>query len=66
MAILLIGLASLVLGMGVPVTAAYLITAVLAVGAVSNMIARSQCGVGFMELQLPLGELLPGDPRALI
>jgi TRAP transporter 4TM/12TM fusion protein len=31
MALLLIGLASLVLGMGVPVTAAYLITAVLAV-----------------------------------
>src|SRR5690606_18888515 len=31
MALLLVGLASLVLGMGVPVTAAYLITAVLAV-----------------------------------
>ncbi len=36
-AILLIGLASLVLGMGVPVTAAYLITAVLAVPALGEM-----------------------------
>ncbi len=36
-AILLIGLASLVLGMGVPVTAAYLITAVLAVPALKEM-----------------------------
>ncbi|SFM81391.1 TRAP transporter permease [Thermodesulforhabdus norvegica] len=36
-AILLIGLASLVLGMGVPVTAAYLITAVLAVPALDKM-----------------------------
>jgi len=62
-AILLVGLASLVLGMGVPVTAAYLITAVLAVGALSDMIARSLWGVGFMELQLPLGDLLPGDPQ---
>ncbi len=66
-AILLVGLASLVLGMGVPVTAAYLITAVLAVGALSDMIARSFWGVGFMEMQLPLGDLLPGDPeRGLI
>jgi TRAP transporter 4TM/12TM fusion protein len=62
-AIFLVGLASLVLGMGVPVTAAYLITAVLAVGALSDMIARSLWGVGFMELQLPLGDLLPGDPE---
>jgi len=62
-AIVLVGLASLVLGMGVPVTAAYLITAVLAVGAISDMIARSQWGVSFMELQLPLGDLLPGDPQ---
>jgi TRAP transporter 4TM/12TM fusion protein len=66
-AILLVGIASLVLGMGVPVTAAYLITAVLAVGALSDMIARSLWGVGFMEMQLPLGDLLPDDPqRALI
>ena len=36
-AIILIGLASLVLGMGVPVTAAYLITAVLAVPALGEM-----------------------------
>jgi TRAP transporter 4TM/12TM fusion protein len=36
-AIVLIGLASLVLGMGVPVTAAYLITAVLAVPALDKM-----------------------------
>jgi TRAP-type uncharacterized transport system fused permease subunit len=62
-AILLVGLASLVLGMGVPVTAAYLITAVLAVGALSDMICRSFFGMGLMELQLPLGELLPGDPQ---
>jgi len=62
-AILLVGLASLVLGMGVPVTAAYLITAVLAVGALADMISRMHWGVGFMEMQLPLGELLPGDPQ---
>ncbi len=37
LAIILIGLASLVLGMGVPVTAAYLITAVLAVPALDKM-----------------------------
>jgi len=36
-AIILVGLASLVLGMGVPVTAAYLITAVLAVPALGEM-----------------------------
>jgi TRAP transporter 4TM/12TM fusion protein len=67
LAILLIGLASLVLGMGVPVTAAYLITAVLAVGAVTDMISRTLWGIGFQELQLPLGELLPDDPsRAAI
>ncbi|MHB8763580.1 MAG: TRAP transporter permease [Deferrisomatales bacterium] len=36
-AIVLVGLASLVLGMGVPVTAAYLITAVLAVPALGEM-----------------------------
>ncbi len=36
-AILLIGMASLILGMGVPVTAAYLITAVLAVPALDKM-----------------------------
>lgn len=36
-AIILIGLASLVLGMGVPVTAAYLITAVLAVPALGEL-----------------------------
>ncbi|MFQ3661115.1 MAG: TRAP transporter permease [Chloroflexaceae bacterium] len=36
-AIILIGLASLILGMGVPVTAAYLITAVLTVPALTDM-----------------------------
>ncbi|MBU4277132.1 MAG: TRAP transporter fused permease subunit [Proteobacteria bacterium] len=51
-AILLIGLASLVLGMGVPVTAAYLITAVLAVGAVSEMIAQTQFGMSFKDLEI--------------
>lgn len=65
MAIVLIGIASLVLGMGVPVTAAYLITAVLAVGALTDMISRQFWGVGFRELQLPLGELLGDDPRRL-
>ncbi len=65
LAILLVGLASLVLGMGVPVTAAYLITAVLAVGAVSNMISLTTFGVSFQELQLPLGSLLADDPRRL-
>jgi TRAP transporter 4TM/12TM fusion protein len=65
LAIVLIGLASLVLGMGVPVTAAYLITAVLAVGAVSDMISRTMWGVGFQELQLPLGDLLPDDPKRI-
>ncbi|HHP7234959.1 MAG TPA: TRAP transporter permease [Desulfobacterales bacterium] len=63
LAILLIGLASLVLGMGVPVTAAYLITAVLAVGALTDMICRSTWGIGFQELQAPLGELLVDDPQ---
>jgi len=56
-------LASLVLGMGVPVTAAYLITAVLAVGAVTNMVSQNFWGVSFQELQLPLGELLADDPK---
>jgi TRAP transporter 4TM/12TM fusion protein len=65
LAILLIGLASLVLGMGVPVTAAYLITAVLAVGAVTNMISQSFWGMSFQELQLPLGELLADDPQRI-
>jgi TRAP-type uncharacterized transport system fused permease subunit len=65
LAIVLIGLASLVLGMGVPVTAAYLITAVLAVGAVVDMISKSMWGVGFMEMQMPLGDLLADDPRRL-
>jgi len=51
-AILLIGLASLVLGMGVPVTAAYLITAVLAVGAVSEMISQTQFGMSFTDLEI--------------
>ncbi|MFO7652724.1 MAG: TRAP transporter fused permease subunit [Candidatus Krumholzibacteriia bacterium] len=66
-AILLIGLASLVLGMGVPVTAAYLITAVLSVGAVSNMIAMYNYGVPFGELaNPPMGSLDPDAYRALL
>ena len=44
-AILLIGIASLVLGMGVPVTASYLIVAVLAVPAMSGMLAMHHYGV---------------------
>ena len=51
LAVLLIGLASLVLGMGVPVTAAYLITAVLTVSAMSHMIAMTNFGVPFSDLQ---------------
>jgi TRAP transporter 4TM/12TM fusion protein len=63
LAILLIGVASLVLGMGVPVTAAYLITAVLAVGALTDMISRTQWGIGFHELKQPLENLMPNDPQ---
>ena len=63
LAILLIGLASLVLGMGVPVTAAYLITAVLAVGALSDMIIQSQVGVSLYEFKQPLENLMPNDPQ---
>ena len=66
-AILLIGIASLVLGMGVPVTAAYLITAVLTVGSVSNMIAMHHFGVSFAELNSPeMGELGVEAYRALL
>ena len=63
LAILLIGLASLVLGMGVPVTAAYLITAVLAVGALSDMIIQSQVGMSLYEFKQPLENLMPNDPQ---
>ena len=51
-AILLIGIASLVLGMGVPVTAAYLITAVLTVGSVSKMIAMHHFGVPLSDMEI--------------
>ncbi len=54
-AILLIGIASLVLGMGVPVTAAYLITAVLTVGSVSNMIAMQQFGMSLSDMEITRG-----------
>ncbi len=54
-AILLIGIASLVLGMGVPVTAAYLITAVLTVGSVSNMIAVQQFGMPLADMEITRG-----------
>ncbi len=54
-AILLIGIASLVLGMGVPVTAAYLITAVLTVGSVSNMIAMQQFGMPLADMEITRG-----------
>ena len=50
LAILLIGIASLILGMGVPVTAAYLITAVLAVPAMSKMLALYTYGQPFAAL----------------
>ena len=66
-AILLIGLASLVLGMGVPVTAAYLITAVLTVGSVSNMMAMQHFGMSFADLaNPPMGNLSPDEYRELI
>ncbi|MBU8871978.1 MAG: TRAP transporter fused permease subunit [Gemmatimonadales bacterium] len=64
-AILLIGIASLVLGMGVPVTAAYLITAVLTVGSVSNMIAVQQFGMPLAEMELSK-ELYMHAPWVLI
>ncbi len=54
-AILLIGIASLVLGMGVPVTAAYLITAVLTVGSVSNMIAMHHFGMPLADMEITRG-----------
>ena len=54
-AILLIGSASLVLGMGVPVTAAYLITAVLTVGSVSNMIAVQHFGMPLADMEITRG-----------
>ncbi len=66
-AILLIGVASLVLGMGVPVTAAYLITAVLTVGSVSNMIAMQHFGMDFSTLQSPpMGDMGVSEYRALL
>jgi TRAP transporter 4TM/12TM fusion protein len=66
-AILLIGVASLVLGMGVPVTAAYLITAVLTVGSVSNMISMQNFGVSFAELSNPvMGDMGIEAYRALL
>ncbi len=66
-AILLIGIASLVLGMGVPVTAAYLITAVLTVGSVSNLIAQHHFGMSFAELSNPaMGDLSVDAYRALL
>ncbi|MFN2369998.1 MAG: TRAP transporter permease [Candidatus Krumholzibacteriia bacterium] len=64
-AILLIGIASLVLGMGVPVTAAYLITAVLTVGSVSRMIAMQNFGVPLDEMSLDR-ELIQHVPWILI
>ena len=54
LAILLIGLASLVLGMGVPVTAAYLITAVLAVPAMSSMISVHAYHMPYSQLETSL------------
>ena len=57
LAVLLIGLASLVLGMGVPVTAAYLITAVLTVSAVSKMIAMTHFG-------MPYGDMMYNEEMA--
>jgi TRAP-type uncharacterized transport system fused permease subunit len=54
LAILFIGIASLILGMGVPVTAAYLITAVLAVPAMSSLLATNTFGMDFSQLEMSL------------
>lgn len=56
LAILFIGIASLILGMGVPVTAAYLITAVLAVPAMSSLLSMNSFGMDFGQLQMSLPE----------
>ncbi len=50
LAILLVGIAALMLGMGVPVTAAYLIIAVLAVPAMSTMLSQYHFGMSYGEL----------------
>ncbi|RJX30465.1 MAG: TRAP transporter fused permease subunit [Desulfarculus sp.] len=65
-AIVLIGLASLVLGMGVPVTAAYLITIVLVIGVLPDMISRTLWGVTWNDLQVPLGSLGADDPQRFL
>ncbi len=54
LAILLIGIAALLLGMGVPVTAAYLIIAVLAVPAMSAMLSHHHFGMSYGELELSM------------
>ena len=54
LAILLIGIAALLLGMGVPVTASYLIVAVLAVPAMSAMLAQHHFGMSYADLEMAL------------
>jgi TRAP transporter 4TM/12TM fusion protein len=54
LAILFIGIASLILGMGVPVTAAYLITAVLAVPAMSSLLSINTFGMDFGQLEMSM------------
>jgi TRAP transporter 4TM/12TM fusion protein len=56
LAILFIGIASLILGMGVPVTASYLIVAVLAVPAMSSMLTMHHYG---LETVTELGYIDP-------
>jgi TRAP transporter 4TM/12TM fusion protein len=50
LAIFLIGIAALLLGMGVPVTASYLIVAVLAVPAMSALLAQHHFGIPYGSL----------------
>ena len=61
MAILLIGLASLVLGMGLPVTAAYIVLATLSAPAMAGMISD----LFVVETRLPAGEL-PEAAKAIL
>lgn len=58
-AIILVGLASLVLGMGLPVTAAYIVLATLSAPALANMIADSHL------LSMVIAGTIPAEAQAL-
>jgi TRAP transporter 4TM/12TM fusion protein len=51
--IILVGLASLVLGMGLPVTAAYIVLATLSAPALYELITRYELAVAFSQGQVP-------------